>query len=303
MAKAGRPKSGGNKLPDWFDIKKYQHVRNIHAEDWSLQLEFRKCLFGFAEESRKDNTISEAVNYLIDCWFDVIRKNTTPNKDIISNANGALYLLNNEGALVFPQDFAYGAGINEVTNCDIKNGYLEMSEKHRAWINSELSDVSNSCDDMTPEEESEWEEKFRFYGGIAANLNFPSVTVDLSLPDKILADEFRSWLASKRKETNVKSNHLIFRSVDFSRWHDCGVLPYIDLALWETRTGHPIHMPSFANAVSHLTGKSLGESGLSKTVKAHMSKLMSISTLRILRSQVMREKTGAQKKSGKLRVN
>lgn len=45
MAKAGRPKSGGNKLPDWFNINKYKCTKTFGAKDWSEQLDFRKNLF------------------------------------------------------------------------------------------------------------------------------------------------------------------------------------------------------------------------------------------------------------------
>jgi hypothetical protein len=68
-------------------------------------------------------------------------------------------------------------------------------------------------------------------------------------------------------------------------------------------TGESTRWAAFAAALNQITSKPVGsESALIKTTKAHVEKLVHRQTIRLLQSQVIREKAGDLKASGKLRI-
>ncbi len=63
------------------------------------------------------------------------------------------------------------------------------------------------------------------------------LSVNLHLPDRLLIKEFRSWLATLRREPQYRAPRR--RRLSFKVWVRAGVLPYIDLITWcEQESAH-----------------------------------------------------------------
>lgn len=63
--------------------------------------------------------------------------------------------------------------------------------------------------------------------------------VDLTMPDAILVEAFKAWLATVREEFYIDSPKQ-YRRPDFASWVRLGVLPYLDLVSWAELTGKSI---------------------------------------------------------------
>lgn len=91
------------------------------------------------------------------------------------------------------------------------------------------------------------------------------VMVDLSLPDAILVKAFKQWLKNARKETSTGKNSKRYRKPDFESWIRLGILPWLDLNIWEVEANVTIPNRVMANAI-YLPGTG-GEETVRKTTK------------------------------------
>lgn len=85
------------------------------------------------------------------------------------------------------------------------------------------------------------------------------ISVDLNSTDECLAEEFKKWLKTTRKDANFKITRSVFCKDDFSRWHTQRLLPYLDLAFWAETQGK-----KFANVT---IGEALFPDELEKNVE------------------------------------
>ena len=110
--------------------------------------------------------------------------------------------------------------------------------KYEPWIRKSLVHSAN--------EEVKQENDFGFYG-------MDPVIVDLNFPDKVLLDTFKQYLVTRRAESKTEHLSKPFRQQDFYDWSRFGVLPYLDLKLWEMETGNKIPYRVYADAIYRST--------------------------------------------------
>jgi len=193
-------------------------------------------------------------------------------------------------------------GVSAITNGQLYEAYKKTP---RAIEIHQKTFLNNKNENNFEEPDKQWITSYRsryIDPGIPRADVGQFVCVDLSLPDAVLIGEFKDYLKRERKNTHESAGPF-FRSPDFSSWYNMGVLPYLDLKLWEKLTGQSFQWSAFANALSTIVDKPIGsESALQKTVKKSAEKLMDYQAIRILKSQVVREQSGTLKKSGKLVV-
>lgn len=75
------------------------------------------------------------------------------------------------------------------------------------------------------------------------------VIVDLNFPDKILIENFKLHLAARRAESNTEHLSRHGRQCNFLDWIHYGVLPYLDLKLWELENDIKIPHRVIADAI------------------------------------------------------
>jgi hypothetical protein len=126
--------------------------------------------------------------------------------------------------------------------------------------------------------------------------------VDLTLPDDILKRDFADYLNSRRANSESAASPF-FKNQDFAVWYNSGVLPYLDLRLWEIESGQTFRWSAFVDELNLITDKPVGsEDACRKTAKALADKLLGDRTIRMLNFQAVKEQDDGHKKSGMLSV-
>jgi hypothetical protein len=72
--------------------------------------------------------------------------------------------------------------------------------------------------------------------------------VDLTMPDAILFEAFKAWLAKTKADFYLSCSKQ-YRKPDFLSWRRLGVLPYIDLVSWAELSGKSIPNRVMASAI------------------------------------------------------
>jgi hypothetical protein len=310
MAKAGRPKNGSAGLPEWFDIEKYRVAKEFGAMGWFRQLVTRDQFFKFAEFFKKEGgNLKEGLHET----FALIKESPVITRDRIFSAPKKTTLLNGEkvptvdaalGCALFYID-ERAIGVRDVDYNLTSRLVMALKEDWQLALAAQLSWRFIRQEDMPPPYREiriliPWVDDF--FPALFDKWETPLAAIDLSLPDEALMKDFAAYLKEKRKRRGEIESPF-FKSPDFSSWYDSGVLAYLDLMLWEIATGEPVRWAAFADALNAIVDEPVGGEGtLSKTTKAHAKKLMDARTIRMLQSQAMREKAGADEESGKLVV-
>ncbi len=305
MAKAGRPKKGSVRLPDWFDIEKYRTSKDWKAAEWHLQFTIRWKLLKYVEHlsafSINVSVILQEALLLIreDPIFTIARIEAVPPRSL---AFVELDMLGPDPALT---SVLFGLGYNVAGVRDIDFGQalqivlaitqkLNIPHLHRGHSHIvKVGGVYKSVESLA--RGSAW--------SLVKLLNAwdtPLANIDLTLPDKVLMKDFAAFLKEKRKQKGRVDSPFV-KNPDFKSWYRSGVLAYLDLTLWEKATGESLRWGAFADALNKIVDVPIGSEGaLIKTTKAHAKKLMNAQALKILGSQAIREEKGTTTKSGKL---
>lgn len=73
--------------------------------------------------------------------------------------------------------------------------------------------------------------------------------IDLNAPNSVLIEAFRRWLAQTRASQRKRGKPPKRQRPEYRRWADWGLLPYLDLRLWERITGSQLTHATMAEAV------------------------------------------------------
>ncbi len=124
------------------------------------------------------------------------------------------------------------------------------------------------------------------------------ITVNLSLSKDIIIEAFSMWLdkalvgapTEKIKTTPKKRpNHKRFTEQDFNKWHNYGLIPYLDLHIWQLETGKKIRKKVIARVISS-HAKEIDESTVVTTISKYVSGFLNGTSLRKLTAQAEHEK-------------
>ena len=183
-------------------------------------------------------------------------------------------------------------GVGLATVSDLYTAEREIDAEKRAYARKFYGWLFGSESEPPPEADPpDWLEK-----PLVDLVKSPSsnqiLYVDLTLPDRILLEEFEQLLQSERvikvRDNLEKANK---HKPDFSKWIRFGVLPYIDLRMWEIETGLNIPNRVMANAIFP-EGEG-GEEVVRKTTRRLANNLLSpqnLSVLAALSAQEIAEK-------------
>ena len=324
MAKAGHPKNGSAKLPDWFDIENYRQPRSHDAAEWFQQFSFRKQLFDhyqiFQTSAQDGDDVCENLEMLegkpegtyeyeaLDRWDEaaseswiqlckLLWENTVITQELIMEASAyrkeddeAIYVdINDANISVLNAIEICEKGVREVTNQEIYDAFRSFPDKTRSILANNSESFRGECLISRPGTISK--DASDIYDFLNTVCDLPRVTLDYSLPNEILLAGVEDILNKKRKILGKVVSPFL-RSPDFSDWYNGGVLPYLDLLLWENITGKPIYWSVFVNAMNKIADRPIGgESAFRKTTKGHAVKVMDARTIQILHSQAARERS------------
>jgi len=114
------------------------------------------------------------------------------------------------------------------------------------------------------------------------------INVNLDFSDDILIDQFKKWLSAIRMEVNIHTKPKAIKQSDLNLWTLYGVLPYLDLKIWERETTLSIPNRVMADAI-YSTGVG-GEETVRKTTAPLVEHLLSEKALKQLGGQVVLQK-------------
>ncbi|MFT3742073.1 MAG: DUF6387 family protein [Gammaproteobacteria bacterium] len=283
-----------SELPQWFQLDKYKVAKKLNAAGWYEQFAIRGKLMEWfnteVEPKFQDMLKTELADSLI-----LIRE--TPIFDIHGAGKGKLsgilffadaeYICKNHNNIpaVHPMTLEQfnlvrgGIDPKKLEYAKLWSKQFEAEEidfsrvyKYEPWIRQSLT---HSAIDEAKDENG-----FGFRG-------IDPVVVDLNFPDKILIESFKQYLAARRAESKTQYLSKPFRQQEFYDWIRFGVLPYLDLKLWELDTGNKIPLRVIADAI-YPVGEG-GEETVRKTTAPLANTLIHNNNLRMLIAQVAAE--------------
>lgn len=239
-------------LPEWFDLAKYSGAQSLGTVGWYEQLSVRRDLTGLVGSPRWESWQSSAppkIGQQTMRVLSLIRE--TPIVDIAKHEllivyfyGGALYELKSRD----PR-YSFGVHLTTVRNLYLTEGNIEKDK--RAYARNFFAQIFDDDKDWTAPldyKHKDWiDEPVDGITNLGFNVN---IQVNTLLPDKVLIEQF------KRVLNQVKSPLLRIgleiektRMPNFSDWIRFGVLPYLDLLMWQQETGIKIPNRVMADAI------------------------------------------------------
>jgi len=280
-------------LPEWFDITKYQNLSDLDEIGWYEQVVQRSTHNAFMPDYinlQKGTTMEIFYNALID-----LRENpllVIEGRELASLIGGTpLYSLKyNQEAFV-----NLFHAISPIT--------LDLLYQHERRLKAEtrkrMREYIDHCYSTKqysdiPKEEHEWARDIMHrpifdvledeHVRNQRERNYDIAMVNLSLPDKVLEQQFSEYLRTKRKQSSKFTSPTASKFPEFSKWIEFGVLPYLDLYLWAREEN--AHIPNRVYADAVLPKGEKGEETIRKTTQKIASEIIGFEYVRYLDSVV-----------------
>ncbi len=287
-----------SELPKWFSLEKYETAKSLDAAGWYEQLSARRDMITLIGSPRwngwNPNDLPKTATYLIKV-LELVR--AMPILNIADNTILAAYFFGGAMRELKSKDLRYSFGVHLTT---VRNLYLtenNIEEDKRAHARGFFEQVFS--DDFLDFEKPLTKLKYKCedwidepVDGIVKNINFNlNVTVNMLLPDKVLIEQFKQLLQQNRNQlTRVGCVIENTEKPNFSAWCEHGVLPYLDLQMWQRETGMKIPNRVMADAIFP-PGEG-GEEKIRKTTKELAVNLLTrnhLETLAALAAQEIAE--------------
>jgi len=286
-----------SELPKWFSLEKYNTAKFLDATGWYEQLSVRRDLFTLVGSPRwrgwqgdaPPKTGKQSMTAL-----ELIR--AMPIVNIENNTLLAAYFFSGAIRELKSQNPRYSFGVHLTT---VRNLYLtenNIEEDKRTHARGFFEQIFSN-DFLDFEKPLAMKYKCKDWidepvDGIVNNINFDlNVTVNMLLPDKVLIEQFKQLLRQNRDQlTRVGCVIENTEKPNFSAWCEHGVLPYLDLQIWQRET--ELKIPNRVMADAIFPPGEGGEEKIRKTTKELAANLMTrkhLETLAALAAQEIAE--------------
>lgn len=257
-------------LPKWFNIKKYAAAKDLTAENWYDLLVQRWSHNYYYDRFASEKYTKHEVLYpaLINLRENPL-KSLTDDQHIMFIGGGKLLALKYN-----PKDFVHFA--HALSPLTIRQLYqIEGSLEPKSRIREYMDKILELNGDAWPsEKEHEWALSFidepifdalKKLGDSKKSRSHDFIKIDLSVPDKILIEQFADYLRQLRKRNPDIKPAKPYKAPEFKKLAEYGVLPYLDLKFWEKENNASIPYRVLADALFP-TGN-IGEEMIRKTTK------------------------------------
>lgn len=251
-----------NELPGWYNLEKYEAAKTLDSRGWHNNLFVRQVLlksigsvsFKAGLEAEKD--IPRL--YLDDLCY--LRLNPIFQEK-------RLFILN-----TFNVGSREDLGVRPMMIGDVYNQikYIDPDKQSYAQKIIINTDDSESYWDalLHTEAKKEWQ-----VNPLLEPLSNNLIHINLELPEKVLIEQFTSFIKKiQYRRSNKKPN--------FGSWIYFGILPYLDLKIWELETKKNIPNSVMANAI--FPPHEGGEEVVRKTTQKIAQEILSQSYLHFL---------------------
>lgn len=293
-------------LPDWYDLKKYEGLKYLNSAAWYELLLQRHAHLIYLEINGIE-FYGKDKNIILDT--------------LIASRNNPLYLLNDDEEI-----FLFGGGKLDALKNDI-NSFNDMSFgiapitlmrlfqieswydeeiklRLRKWVDQLLKGKIGVGKGFKSEEETNFIKSFihepissslkkhgsTSMGDISLELSKRGaqfVEIDFRLPDQALLQQFKQHLSDYRQKFPDSSESGNYKYPDFNKWIDFGILPFLDLKIWQLQTSKKIPYRVLADAI-YPTGEK-GEEMVRKTTQKIAKTVMSFQYLDFFSTIVAQE--------------
>jgi len=247
-------------LPSWFDRDAYEDANTLTYAGWHLQLKVRSSLKSWLDmisrvgvdvfcshpklledhvspvfEKFRARPIVDVGDHVDEDPFARLGMLGLPNGHYLPSVSGVRSLrisdiyrleqqLTAERRLRARAKFDYMFAADSVLKGYSVAGFTDEFDE---WLEMPLDDERRSIDQTSKH-----------------------LMVDLRLPDEILVENFKRFLhAARAKPLDKGKTAERRRKPNLKKWLRFGVLPYIDLKLWETQTGQSVPNRVIADAI------------------------------------------------------
>jgi hypothetical protein len=275
-------------LPDWYKLDKYEAAKSLDAAGWYEQLSIRKCLKSLLSSNLRDNLpISQQDLKAIEGL------RTTPIIDVNNNFLIKVLCCGGELWELKSGNPRYSLGVHMTSVREHYQTEKKIEIEKRTYARNFFAQTwgENFLEDTY--ETVKYPHKDWIDEPIDFNLNESSLnihlTVDASLPDKVLIEQFKLFLSEMRsplKQAGISIDNKL--RPDFEGWAKFGILPYLDLNTWAELEGLTISNRVMADAI--FPAGEGGEEVVRKTTKkiadeilteSHLNKLAAIAAYEI----------------------
>jgi hypothetical protein len=259
-----------NELPEWYDLGKYEAASSLDAASWyELVLQRWNHFYWFdfhgAEKYKRAYPNGENPFYAA-----LLQLRENPLSLLVDDTQIHLIGGGQLDALKYDKDYfsTFSYAIKPLT---IRRMYqnenrlkrsvivrirkwadqlfgdflnIEMTDEYKAECKWALSFIDDPIFEAF-EKQGEEQEPYGF--DVWRSRDF--VEIDLSVPDKILIQQFNDYLRHVRKKYPYIKKAPKFKYPEYQKWIDYGVLPYLDLKLWANEEGVSIPYRVMTDAI------------------------------------------------------
>ena len=247
-----------SQLPTWFDRRKYdEKARQLKAAGWYEQLYVRKrCL---------ELWTSEKIHPHFTYAFNLIREN--PIVDISNDPHLREYFMYGPLGAIKVKSPYYSLAIHSLTMREFIMLQDNIDQQRKSYVQEWWNqDRTKKLDQNEFLPCQHWIDEPIYNSASNANNHKGLLNVDLRLPNAVLIANFEKFLKTLRKETGTHLDAKKYYKPDYRDWCKFGVLPYLDLKIWEKETNTII--PNRVMATAIYTTTESGEETVRKTTKA-----------------------------------
>lgn len=245
-------------LPKWFELKKYKEAQSFSLHDWIFSLRIRQNILNSIEAMQGSGIAISGFYALLEGMEHELQQLRCKPLNIGGCRGWASFIGN----------FDETPGIASVRDLTFSDLISQFRLDHHGAENGDCDELQarrwgliTTPDNIIPP--SELIEMP--VGTMLADCK--PLLIDLRATDSVLMAAFSAWLKSTRKASSFSKRN----RPEFGRWEGYGLLPYLDLLIWEKETGSHIPDRVMSAAVSFYDK---GESSFRKTLVPLAANLM-----------------------------
>ena len=282
-----------SELPQWFDLKKYAGAETLDTTGWYEQLAIRrdlKLLIGSPRwlSWQGDTTPPPSARQTLEV-LALLR--ATPILDISQSELLKYYFPNAAVRRVKELDQRYAIGIHLTTVRDLyrTEARIERDKKSyaREYFDQEFGKPKSDKNSSVASKAEDWldDPVDRITNKVDFELNFRA---NILLPNKILIEQFTQLLNELRSPGQQDGLAIAnTKAPAFNDWINFGLLPFLDLQIWQQETGNKIPNRVLADAI--FTAGEGGEEVVRKTTSKLAKEVITFRHLLILASLASNE--------------
>lgn len=267
-------------LPEWFSIDKYAEASQLGFVGWYEQLKVRKSIIRLIELSTKPKITLDVFQAIRELIFELLSEiqeaplHERGNSPLFENEVGTCHI--------------YDRGVRLITVLDLYMMERSIEEDKRnyvrAWMEAKDSPAVASKVRSSHIECKDW---FNYPVDELTSVDVFGYTIRVNplIPDNVLIDEFKDLLREIRKHGSDYCNS---QRPDFNGWIKFGVLPFLDLWMWQCVEDK--HIPNRVMADAIFPAGEGGEEVVRKTTRKLAFSLLDEPHLHTLATRAIGEK-------------